>query len=71
VLIATGNSADTMLLPSVISLLEDPSPLVRAMAVWALSRLANAETFSHERAKRLGAEGDQAVRQEWHLGDAP
>src|SRR5439155_13205445 len=35
VMIAIGNSAAPELLPSVTARLDDPSPLVRAMAVWA------------------------------------
>ncbi|MEQ9643616.1 MAG: tRNA epoxyqueuosine(34) reductase QueG [Alphaproteobacteria bacterium] len=40
VLIAIGNSADPALADAAEGLLRDPSPLVRAMAVWALGRLA-------------------------------
>src|SRR4029079_7494094 len=40
VLIAAGNSGDAMLAPLVEARLADDSTLVRAMAVWALSRLA-------------------------------
>ena len=39
VLIAIGNSADLSLAGEALRLLDDPSPLVRAMAVWALGRL--------------------------------
>ena len=39
VLIAAGNSGDESLLPRVEPLLTDASPLVRAMAVWAMRRL--------------------------------
>ena len=38
-LIAAGNSGDTSLLPLITPLLDDASPLVRAMAVWAARRL--------------------------------
>jgi epoxyqueuosine reductase len=41
VLIAIGNSADPALAAEARRLLADPSPLVRAMAVWALSRLSS------------------------------
>ena len=41
-LIAAGNSGDAALVPLVEARLEDASPLVRAMAVWALSRLGAA-----------------------------
>lgn len=65
VLIAAGNSDDRTLLGKVRSLLDDASPLVRGMAVWALSRLASEETFQHERAARSEAERDPGVRTEW------
>jgi epoxyqueuosine reductase len=39
VLIAIGNSNDPSLEPEANRLLDDPSPLVRAMAVWALAQL--------------------------------
>lgn len=64
VLIAAGNSRDASLVPLIENLLDDPSPLVRAMAVWALSQVAPARhavlasTF-------LDAEADPAVRNEW------
>ena len=38
-LIAAGNSGDAGLVPQVEALLGDASPLVRAMAVWAMRRL--------------------------------
>ncbi|ACL60266.1 domain of unknown function DUF1730 [Methylobacterium nodulans ORS 2060] len=40
VLIAIGNSGDATLAAEAERLLDDPSPLVRGMAVWALARLA-------------------------------
>jgi len=45
-------------------LLEDASPLVRAMAVWALGSLDQPE-FAKQKAARFGTEADEAVRQEW------
>jgi epoxyqueuosine reductase len=65
VLIAIGNSGAAALLNSVTPLLADASPLVRAMAVWALARLADAATVERARAARLPAESDDAVRGEW------
>jgi epoxyqueuosine reductase len=64
-LIAAGNSGDKSLIPAVEHLLTDASPLVRAMAVWALRRLAPASTW--EKAKRTNAfgEADAAVLAEW------
>ncbi len=65
VLIAIGNSGDTSLAPSVIIHLDDPSPLVRAMAVWALARLTEPGIFAQLRAAREAAEMDPDVRSEW------
>jgi epoxyqueuosine reductase len=67
VLIAAGNSADSTLVPLVEARLDDASPLVRAMAVWALSRLAP-ERFAALRA-RGAADPDASVRGEW-MGEA-
>lgn len=65
VLIASGNAGDPALLPAVTRLLADASPLVRAMAVWAASRLADEATFDDLRARHLPGETDTAVRREW------
>jgi epoxyqueuosine reductase len=62
-LIAAGNSADVTLVPLVEAKLEDASPLVRAMAVWALSRLAP-QRFRALRAV-YADDPDPAVRSEW------
>jgi epoxyqueuosine reductase len=61
VLIAIGNSGDTSLVSEVGSLLSDPSPLVRAMAVWALRRLDGAASFAVQAAR----ESDPDVAGEW------
>jgi len=68
VLIAAGNSGDKALVPLIEARLEDDSPLVRAMAVWALARLAPYR-FRILRATRFSHEPDQAVRSEW-MGEA-
>ena len=65
VLIAIGNSGDGALIPIARDLLDDESDLVRAMAIWALSRLLTAEDFAAERKARIGRESDRAVRDEW------
>jgi epoxyqueuosine reductase len=70
VLIAIGNSAEPALLPSVTANLADPSPLVRAMAVWALVRLAPGAAFRRAAAERAGEETDEAVLAEWRSGAA-
>ncbi|MFL5236137.1 MAG: tRNA epoxyqueuosine(34) reductase QueG [Rhizomicrobium sp.] len=64
VLIAIGNSGDGSLAPKAERLLGDDSPIVRAMAVWALSRLdwQRAEQLSR---KHLPLESDAGVRAEW------
>jgi epoxyqueuosine reductase len=67
VLIAIGNSGDAALIPAAEARLGDASPLVRAMAVWALSRLLPAARFAALRAARRRAEPDEAVRQEWDV----
>ncbi len=64
-LIAAGNSGDASLLPAVERLLADHSPLVRAMAAWALQRLAVPEAWSQARDRRLARESDPDVRAEW------
>ncbi len=47
VLIAIGNSGNLDFIPVAEHLLNDPSPLVRAMAVWALAQLMPHEDFRH------------------------
>ena len=64
VLVAIGNSRDAGLLESVRRLLDDPAPVVRGAAIWALSRLASSE-FEARRATALAAEIDETVREEW------
>ena len=68
VLIAIGNSGTGALAEPARRLLDDPSPLVRAMAVWALSRLMDAESFRTLRASHALGEADPQVREEWELG---
>jgi epoxyqueuosine reductase len=65
VLVAAGNSKDRTLVPRVRALLDDASPLVRGMAVWALARLVNTIEFQRERDTRLGSETEDDVRSEW------
>jgi len=67
VLIAIGNSGDTSLLPKVRARLGDDSPLVRAMAIWALSKLGEADTVAREARKHLAREDDPDVRAEWEV----
>lgn len=65
VLIAVGNSDDTALAATAQTLLGDTSPLVRAMAVWALSQLLLTADFADLRRVHLAGESDADVRAEW------
>ena len=72
VLIAIGNSGDRALLPQVTTLLGDASPLVRAMAVWALGELAGSDKVADCAALHAEGEPDPNVRREWAaLGITP
>ncbi|MCC2975233.1 tRNA epoxyqueuosine(34) reductase QueG [Sphingomonas sp. PL-96] len=63
-LVAAGNSGDAALVAPVARLLDDPAPVVRGAAVWALGRL-DQDRFASERAARLAKEDDADVRTEW------
>ena len=62
VLIAIGNCGDISLLPDVEQRLQDESPLVRAMAVWALGQLSKSRALAlrlynlHEQNEHVQAE---------------
>ncbi|MBY5811810.1 MULTISPECIES: tRNA epoxyqueuosine(34) reductase QueG [Rhizobium] len=66
VLIAAGNSGDKALIGPCRGLSDDPSPVVRGMAVWALSRLMEAGEFAAFAAQRAD-ERDDDVLNEWRL----
>ena len=65
VLIAAGNSEQIRLLPLIEALLSEPSPLVRAMAVWALSQLHDEAGMAAVAAKYRPSEIDPDVQGEW------
>jgi epoxyqueuosine reductase len=65
VLYAIGNSGEPSLAAEALRLLDDPAPVVRGAAVWALSRLLDAEAFASLREVRSGAEADPQVLEEW------
>ena len=65
VLIAIGNTGGAEFAPHAEARLQDASPLVRAMAVWALSRLVSKDTFARARAHHAPRESDAAVSAEW------
>jgi len=64
VLIAIGNSGDQSFVPEAQRLLDDPSPLVRGAAVWALGRLDRARLARIAPAHR-NRETDALVQEEW------
>ncbi|KXF78824.1 epoxyqueuosine reductase [Paramesorhizobium deserti] len=69
VLIAAGNSGDQNLLSQVEQLLDDPSPLVRGTAVWALGQLAEPRIFRKLRKALTASETDDTVLAEWRMAE--
>ncbi len=65
VLIAIGNSGNKSFVGIVEGLLHDASPLVRAMAVWALSQLMPREYVQFVKGSHANSETDQGVLAEW------
>ena len=65
VMIAIGNSGDRALAGPARSALDDPSPLVRGAAVWALSRILPQDEFDALARDQGTREPDQTVREEW------
>jgi epoxyqueuosine reductase len=68
VLVAIGNSGEPSLAPSAAALLDDPAPLVRGIAVWALRELLPPSELAAVKASRLPLESDAEVRSEWEAG---
>ena len=66
VLIAVGNSNDARLVKPVRELLGDPSPLVRGVAIWALSQLLPLDDLKAI-AQDHHAERDDSVIAEWQM----
>jgi epoxyqueuosine reductase len=64
-LIAAGNSGDRSLLHWIKPLLEDDSPLVRAMAVWSTKRLSSDTELRSLRSHYEAVETDPDVAREW------
>lgn len=65
VLVAVGNAGQVGMVEQVRTLLRDPAPLVRGMAVWALSQLLSPADLAAERFRHAPAETDALVRAEW------
>ncbi len=66
VLIAIGNSKSSKLKELAIEKLSEESPMVRGAAVWALSKLEDAERYADMKATALQTETDQSVLSEWN-----
>ncbi len=66
VAIAAGNSGDPSLIDPLAHLLDDPNPLVRGAAIWALAQL-DTPRFSTEKQERLKFESDESVILEWEI----
>lgn len=73
VLYAIGNSGEPALATEAERLADDPSPLVRGAAVWALGRLGDAAAFEVLRGRRAASEADADVLAEWfaEVGTGP
>jgi epoxyqueuosine reductase len=65
VLIAVGNSGNEALASLALQRLEHPSPLVRAMAIWAAGRLCGARTLARLAQTHMPQEADENVAAEW------
>jgi epoxyqueuosine reductase len=67
VLIAIGNSQKPELACTALDLVEDPAPVVRVAAVWALARLLPKPEFDAIMQQYIDREADADVREEWHV----
>ena len=67
VLIAIGNSGDARLAAVASDRLDDPDPLVRGAAVWALAQELASEEFAVLARARAGIELDLSVAEEWQF----
>jgi epoxyqueuosine reductase len=65
VLIAAGNSGLPALVQRVRLHLDDPSPVVRGTAIWALARLLPPEEFERLKQARSPLEEDTTAKAEW------
>jgi epoxyqueuosine reductase len=68
--ICAANARDTSAVPALIALLDDPDPLIRGAAAWALGQIGNQQTPLEN---RLRVEDDPQVRDEltMALGHVP
>lgn len=70
VLIAIGNSGDASHLAHVEALLDDPAPVVRGAAIWALRQLSP-DRWSARAPAAIASEHDSSARLEWVDPGAP
>jgi epoxyqueuosine reductase len=61
--VALGNQGDPRAIPALVSALEDPEPLVRGHAAWALGKMGGKQAKG-ALGKRRQLEEDEAVRKE-------
>jgi len=69
VAIAAGNSRDPAIAPKLLALLDDPAPIVRGAAIWALAEL-DRDMWHAERERRAPDEKDRDVLIEWQFAEA-
>ena len=67
VLIAIGNANEPALAVEAERLLDDPSPLVRGAAIWALAQLIERPRLDALASSVIAAESDAGVRAEWAM----
>ncbi len=65
ILIAIGNSGNVKFIPQVEQKLSEPSPYIRAMAVWSLGELCDDKQWLIFKQKYCKSETDIHVLQEW------
>ncbi|HEC00810.1 MAG TPA: tRNA epoxyqueuosine(34) reductase QueG [Sphingomonadales bacterium] len=65
VLIAVGNSAEGKLIPAIIDKLNDPAPVIQAMAIWALHQLCDEMEWRAIKGRYQGQATDPSVKREW------
>lgn len=65
VLIAIGNSNNENHIPLLISKLDEKSPYIRAMAIWALKQLCDKDKFLKLKEIHAPKEQDTDVQEEW------
>jgi epoxyqueuosine reductase len=70
VAVALGNWGAPEAVPALTRALEDPEPLVRGHAAWALGRIGTAEALAALEV-RLEHQDDRCVREEIRLAFAP